>query len=156
MLIDARKLWETGGYSEDNDFDRSMARIRKHAKHRGINPELIITEFFIELSSDPKKYRTEGNICTCSCAIRNSGTNAIHTMFRRIDDAASGDAKVESEVFAEKLNKMILAHMEADNRAYLAENEPKADSTRIYWELALLVATMVAAGVYYARVYGLI
>lgn len=149
IKIDARKLWDEGGYSKDHDFDISMRWLKKQADERGMPQtelDLILTEFFIELSKDPKKYFNEegditfinkntgeksivrGHRCDCKnegCLNTNSGTYAVHHIRDKMDEWLMKKQKEDNDIFTERLNKMIIAHIEDDNKAYLEEHGPK-------------------------------
>lgn len=129
MLIDAKKLWVEGGYSLDNPFEKMIAGVRNHARVNHLSQEeldLILIDFFIELRSEPKKYRTKDNVCLyCSCDITNSGTNAIHYLFSQIDKRKADLINLEQERFTQALNQKIVAYMQADNEAYTEKHGPK-------------------------------
>lgn len=128
MLIDAKKLWLDGGYGVDNEFGRSMKRIRQHGKSKGVSDAAIdnmLVDFFIELREDPKKYITENNECFCGCTIRNSGTNAIHALFRRLDDEAARVEADYNEVMLKELNSKIMEYVKAENERYIKKHGPK-------------------------------
>ena len=102
MLIDAKKLWVEGGYGIHNPYEIFISRVRQQAKAVEISEnelELILIDFFISLRKDPMMYRTEGNVCLqCNCEITNSGTNATHYIFRKIDEAKKQNLKTQEKV----------------------------------------------------------
>ena len=134
MLIDAKKLWVEGGYGIHNPYEIFISRVRQQAKAVEISEnelELILIDFFISLRKDPMMYRTEGNVCLqCNCEITNSGTNATHYIFRKIDEAKKQNLKIQEDLFTKALNQKLLDYIEADNAQYTALYGPDRSP---YW-----------------------
>ncbi len=128
MLIDAKKLWIEGGYSLNNPYEIMIAGIRNYAQKKKVsqdNLDLILVDFFIQLRKDPFAFKTEGNVCKqCSCDITNSGTNAIHYLFKQIDNKQTELIISEQERFTTELNQKIITYMEEDNAKYMEEFGP--------------------------------
>lgn len=134
MLIDAKKLWVEGGYSQNNPYEVFISRVRQHAESINLSSEeldLVLVDFFIDLRKDPMMYRTEGNVCLqCNCEITNSGTNATHYIFRKIDELKRITVKEQQELFTKALNQKLLDYIEADNAKYTELYGPNRAS---YW-----------------------
>ena len=142
MLYNAKQRWTAGGYGINNQFERSLRRIKTEGKNKGLTADetnLIIIDFFLELEEDLEKYRFKDNICPCGCELRNSGTAAIHEMFTRIDKKSKENEKRKNKEFEQSINKMIISHIEKDNAKYVEEFGPKEKSNSCIPYLPLCV-----------------
>jgi len=125
MLIDAKKIWISGGYGLHNNFETSLKYIRQYGAEKNIAPiitETILSEIFITLASEEDKYIFEGFKCPCGCGIDKSGTALIHEIISRLDTKAQ---EVETRIAQEQtnnLNEMIKAHMTKIDADYLEAN----------------------------------
>ena len=128
ILFDAKKLWIEGGYDLNNDFNISIARIKKYGYEKKVDQQIvdsILIDLFMELRENPFKYKTESNICSCGCDITNSATNLIHCIFKKIDEASISIQEATNKVIVEQLNQKIISYMEKENEKYTLENGPR-------------------------------
>ena len=126
MLIDAKKIWISGGYGLHHNFEKSLKYIRNYGAERNIMPvitETILSEVFIELASNETKYMFEDFICPCGCEINKSATALIHEITSRIDNKSDEIEKRIDKELTNNLNIQIQAFMEKDNAEYLEENK---------------------------------
>lgn len=125
MLIDAKKIWISGGYGLHHNFEHSLKYIRQYATGKNINPtitETILSEIFIELAQDEKKYIYTDFICPCGCEIDKSATALIHEVIFRIDNQADEIEKRINMELTNNLNQQIIAYMIKNDEDYLKVN----------------------------------
>ena len=118
-MFDIKEIWEKEGYGKDNPWDNSIAYIYKVADNAEIERDItdaIITKFFIEIVSEGKKYSlTE---CSCGCGSNKSGTDAVHTLVKRVLETHLQLKAEKTKVLSENINRMLLAHMQKQNEEY--------------------------------------
>lgn len=146
MHIDGKKLWIEGGYGLHNNYETSIARVRHQARVMHLPQDeldLILISFFIDLRKDPKMYRVKDNICQqCNCAGNNSGTNAIHYLFRKIQEKKLELVAIEQDLFNQSLNQKIDLYIKEDNERYIKEHGPK-EKINLYPELMFFILFLV-------------
>jgi len=106
--MNAKTLWNAGGYGRDNDYYVSMKRIRQHGEQKGIKKivvDMLLAGFFQEIKNDPHAYISD--TCVCGCEIGNSGTNAIHSLFKQLDAKAKEMQEKIDLIIDDDFNKMI-------------------------------------------------
>ena len=127
MIIDAKRIWVSGGYGNNNRFEPSMRFVRAYAEKNKVNSAIcdaVIANFFIELKTDERKYRFEGNVCPCGCGINKSGTAAVHELLKRIDKKSTALQQKIEDTLADEINALIINHMKKDNEEYIAKHAP--------------------------------
>lgn len=105
--VDFEQLWQDEGYGKDNDFAVSIQYINTQAMAKGIGREvvdLVLFEVFSEIANG-RKFSTDG--CTCGCEIKNSGTDVIHYILKRIFTVDS-EIKLDSiKILQARFNKVL-------------------------------------------------
>lgn len=105
--LDFQQLWHDEGYGKDNDLGVSIQYIRKEAAAKGIKQEtvdLVLFEVFSEIANG-RKFSTAG--CTCGCGIKNSGTDVIHYILRRVFEIEIENKVKGVEIMQKRFNKIL-------------------------------------------------
>ena len=128
MIIDAKRIWISGGYGKDNTLEASISFLKSYAMKKNIPTDVydqVISLFFLELKEDEGKYRYKDDVCPCGCGINKSGTAAVHEIMRRLDEKALEVDEMRSVHLVNELNSKIVQYMKKDNEKYVKEFGPR-------------------------------
>ena len=131
-MIDSEELLVKAGYLTKEEFPLVMNRIRNYAKVNKVPSEIleiVLVDFFIEISEDPQKYmkpvieRTEFDPeqdkdivikyreCVCGCTISNPSTNLTHSIFKELDKERADFLKDQAKAFSKRINSRVQKHV---------------------------------------------
>jgi len=138
MMLDIKAIWISEGYGKDNPWESSINYIYKIADNNGIEREItdaILTEFFAEVVNGKKKYSTEG--CTCGCESTKSGTDAVHSIIKRILLVHEEFQTKKTELLTKNINTQLLRHINKQNKKYTRDalGPPRLINMKKSWVL---------------------
>ena len=122
MTLNYKKLWEDGGYGEDNFLENTIAFILKKAKAEALPEglaEIAINEVFMEVAGG-RQFSLDK--CPCGCGIDKSGTAITHEMLARIYSINRHLNIMRTDLLERRMNSSILGHIHRENEDYVQQN----------------------------------
>ncbi len=115
------RLWDEGGYGEDNPLQNTLDYVKAYAKKAMESDKelavdianVAIGSVFADMGSGIKFSTTK---CPCGCGIDHSGTAVTHEMTRRVDMLVIKAKNVINTVKESFLSHAVRAHTNIEIR----------------------------------------
>lgn len=102
----------------------------------------VISLVMIKTFTEIKNGRSFLGKCDCGCSLDNVHTQLNHYLCKRCQEVGNALQKTQRLALEEQINQLILAHIHADNEAYIAEacpnGLPRPKEAEIKWQKLLV------------------